>query len=128
MLIAKTRAELDIASNVFVSEAKEARRQLKMKFESQALHITAVQKSVPPMQVSLLSSEIGIIDWQVKIENLTMLQTSKFEASLKETLLSYTESMNYEVSSYLGYQNYAIIGLTHHTDTVFLLKDIKHET
>ncbi len=52
LLYAKTRAELDIASNVFVSEAKEARRQLKIRFESQALHVTATQTSSPKMEVS----------------------------------------------------------------------------
>lgn len=40
---AKSRIELDLSSNLFVSEAKEARKQLRLKYETRAVHIAAEQ-------------------------------------------------------------------------------------
>ena len=33
--------ELDLGSNMFVAEAKEARKQLRLKYETHAVHVTA---------------------------------------------------------------------------------------
>jgi hypothetical protein len=41
--VAKTRIDLDLGSNLFVSEAKEARKQLRLKYETHAVHIRAKQ-------------------------------------------------------------------------------------
>ena len=38
---ARSRVELDLSSNLFVSEAKEARKQLRLKYETHAVHIRA---------------------------------------------------------------------------------------
>jgi len=38
---AKSRIDLDLGSNLFVSEAKEARKQLRQKYETNAVHIIA---------------------------------------------------------------------------------------
>ena len=40
-LDAKSRIELDLSSNVFVAEAKEARKQLRLKYETHAVHVVA---------------------------------------------------------------------------------------